>query len=124
MGIDHRHVCMMHHGFSGSAVALCKRRFQAYTIAMKVFLLLATAAVAYAQQPTTQHDNYYSRPRDAQVGERFVTQLQAGGVTATPEPRLDALGSRLATHSPEFKYRFLVFDGGKPSQDTAPNAAF
>src|SRR5581483_1480178 len=62
--------------------------------------------------------------REAQVGERFVKQLQAGGVTATPEPRLDAIGSRLATHSPELKYRFLVFDGGKPSQDTAPNAAF
>jgi Zn-dependent protease with chaperone function len=58
------------------------------------------------------------------VGERFIKQLQAGGVTAAPEPRLDAIGSRLATHSPDLKYRFLVFEGGTPSQDTAPNAAF
>src|SRR3954453_12998875 len=30
----------------------------------------------------------------------------------------------LATQSPQFKYSLLVFDGGKPSQDTPPNAAF
>jgi len=91
---------------------------------MKLFFLLAAATLAYTQQPSGAHDNYYSLAREAQVGERFITQLQAGGVTATPEPRLDAIGNRLAAHSPQFKYRFLVFDGGKPSQDTAPNAAF
>jgi predicted Zn-dependent protease len=91
---------------------------------MKLFLLLATATLACAQQPSAAHDNYYSLPREAQVGERFSTQLQAGGVTANPEPRLDEIGNRLAAHTPHFKYRFLVFDGGKPSQDTAPNAAF
>ena len=90
---------------------------------MKLFFLLAAAALAYTQQPSGAHDNYYSLEREAQVGERFITQLQAGGVTATPEPRVDAIGNRLATHS-LFKYRFLVFDGGKPSPDTAPNAAF
>jgi predicted Zn-dependent protease len=91
---------------------------------MKLFFLLAAATLAHAQQPSAAHDNYYSLAREAQVGERFITQLQASGVTAAPEPRLDAIGNRLAAHSPQFKYRFLVFDGGKPSPDTAPNAAF
>ena len=45
-------------------------------------------------------------------------------VTAAPEPRLDQIGNRLAAHSPQFRYRFFVFDGGQPSQDTAPAAAF
>ena len=93
-------------------------------MAMKLFLLLAAATLAYAQQPSGEHNNYYSLSREAQVGERFIKQLQAAGVTAIPEPRLEAIGNRLASHSPQFKYRFLVFDGGKPSQDTAPNAAF
>jgi len=91
---------------------------------MKVFLFLAVASLAYTQQPSGAHDNYYSLAREPQVGERFISQLQAAGLAAAPEPRLDAIGSRLAAHSPQFKYRFLVFDGGKPSQDTAPNAAF
>ena len=91
---------------------------------MKLFILLVVATLAYSQQPSGAHDNYYSLSREAQVGERFITQLQTGGVTAAPEPRLEALGNRLATHSPQFKFRFLVFDGGKPAQDTAPNAAF
>src|SRR5262252_7107830 len=91
---------------------------------MRLFSLLAAAIAACAQQPSATHDNYYSPARDAQVGERFITQLQSSGVTATPEARLDAIGNRLAAHSPQFKYRFLVSDGGKPSQDTAPNAAF
>jgi len=91
---------------------------------MKLFLLLAAATLAYTQQPSGEHDNYYSPDRDARVGQRLIKQLQAGGVTATPDPRLEALGSRLANHNSQFKYLFLVFDGGKPSQDTAPNAAF
>ena len=91
---------------------------------MKLFFALATVTLAYTQQPSGAHDNYYSLAREAQVGERFISQLQAGGVTATSEPRLDGIGNRLASHSPQFKYRFLVFDGGKPSRDTAPNAAF
>ena len=91
---------------------------------MKLFLLLAVAAFAYSQQPSGVHDNYYSLSTEVEVGQRFVKQLEAAGVTASPEPRLDAIGNRLATHSPEFKYGFLVFDGGTPSQDTAPNAAF
>jgi Zn-dependent protease with chaperone function len=49
--------------------------------------------------------------------------LQAN-VTAAPESRLDGIGTRLAAHSPQFRYRFLAFDGGQPSQDTAPAAAF
>jgi predicted Zn-dependent protease len=91
---------------------------------MKLFFLLAAARLAYTQQPSAAHDNYYSLAREAQVGERFIAQLQASGVTAVSEPRLNAIGNRLAAHSPQFKYRFLVFDGGKPSEDTAPNAAF
>ena len=105
-------------------MAQCERHFPAYTIPMKLFLLLAAGTLAYSQQPSGGHDNYYSLSREPQVGERFITQLQAGGVTATSDPRVDAIGARLAAHSPQFKYRFLVFDGGKPSQDTAPNAAF
>src|SRR5258708_36045608 len=65
--------------------ATCARYFPAYTIAMKPFLLLAT--LAYTQQGSAGHDNYYTPARDAQVGERFITQLQAAGITATPEPR-------------------------------------
>lgn len=91
---------------------------------MKLFFLLAATAVAFAQQPTTQHDNYYSPPRDAQVGDRFLTQLKAGGVTAAADPRVDTIGNKLAALRPQFQYHFLVFEGGKPSQDTAPNAAF
>jgi predicted Zn-dependent protease len=91
---------------------------------MKLFFLVAAATPLYTQHPSGAHDTYYSLAREAQVGERFITQLQAGGVTAAPEPRLDAIGSRLAARTPQFKYRFLVFDGGQPSQDTAPNAAF
>ena len=89
---------------------------------MKFFLLLAGATVAFAQ-PGTQHDNYYSLRAEAQVGERFATQLLANIATA-PDPRLDQIGNRLAVHNPEFHYRFFVFEGGHPSQDTAPAAAF
>src|SRR5689334_9365077 len=100
------------------------QRFRrAYTMAMKFLLLVAAATLAHSQQPSAAHDNYYSPARDAQVGERFITQLQAGGVTAGSEPRLDAIGNQLVAHSQQLRYRFLVLDGGKPSQDTAPNAA-
>lgn len=91
---------------------------------MRLFFLLAVATVAYSQQPSGAHDNYYSPGREVQVGERFSKELQASGVTAVAEPRLDAVGNRLAARDPQIKYRFLVFDGGTPSQDTAPNAAF
>jgi predicted Zn-dependent protease len=90
---------------------------------VKRFLLLAAAAVAFAQQPNTQDVNYYAPEDDARVGQRLATQLQTN-VTAATEPRLDQIGNRLAAHSPQFHYRFFVFDGGQPSQDTAPAAAF
>ena len=93
-------------------------------MAMKHFLLLSAAMLACAGQLSGEHDNYYSLSRETQVGERFITQLKAAGVTAAPEPRLDVIGNQLATHLPQFKYHFLVFDGGKPSKDTAPGAAF
>jgi Zn-dependent protease with chaperone function len=96
-----------------------ERRLPAYTIAMKFLLLVAGAALTFAQQ----HDNYYSLKNEAQVGERFATQLQAN-VTAGTEPRLDQIGNHLAAHSPQFRFRFFVFDGGHPSPDTAPAAAF
>ena len=89
---------------------------------MKCFLLMAGAAVALAQQPNTP-SNYYAPEDDARVGQRFATRLQTS-VSATSEPRLDQIGNRLAAHSPEFRYRFFVFDGGEPSPDTAPAAAF
>ena len=89
---------------------------------MKRFLLLAVAAVAFAQQPNAP-DNYYAPEDDARVGQRFATQLQTN-VTVNTEPRLDQIGNRLAAHSTQFHYRFFVFDGGQPSQDTAPAAAF
>ena len=89
---------------------------------MKRVLLLAAAAVAFAQQPDAL-DNYYAPEDDARVGQRLATQLQTNVTTAT-EPRLDQIGNRLAAHSPQFRYRFFVFDGGQPSQDTAPAAAF
>src|SRR5215471_7070554 len=87
-----------------------------------MWFLLLTAAVAFAQS-AGQHDNYYSLNRDSQVGERFATQFQAN-VAAIPEPRVDRVGGPLAALSPQFKYRFFVFDGGQPSTDTAPAAAF
>jgi predicted Zn-dependent protease len=92
-------------------------------MSMKRFLLLAAAAVAFAQQPNTQDANYYPPEDDARVGQRLATQLQTN-VTTAAEPRLDQIGNRLAAHSPQFRYRFFVFDGGQPSQDTAPAAAF
>lgn len=87
---------------------------------MKRCLLLAATAVALAQQPP---DNYYAPEDDDRVGQRFIRQFEAN-VTAAAEPRLDQIGSRLAADSPQFQYRFFVFDGGQPSQDTAPAAAF
>ncbi len=95
---------------------------QAYTIAMQRVLLLAATAVGFAQQPATL-DNYYAPEDDARVGQRFAGQLQSN-VTAASEPRLDQIGNRLAAHSPQFQYRFFVFDGGQPSEGTAPAAAF
>jgi Zn-dependent protease with chaperone function len=89
---------------------------------MMRFLLLTVSGVAFAQQLNTP-DNYYGPEDDARVGQRFATQLQAN-VNATTEPRLDQIGNRLAAHSPQFRYRFFVFDGGQPSPDTAPAAAF
>ena len=51
----------------------------AYTISlMKSVLLLTAAAVAFAQQPKTQRDNYYSLSREVRVSQRFATQWQAG----------------------------------------------
>lgn len=91
---------------------------------MKIIFLLATATLSYSQQPSKAHDNYYSLAREGQVGQRFTTQLQAGGVTAMPDPRVDGIASRLTTRKGQINYRFLVLDGGNPSQDTAPNAAF
>ena len=89
---------------------------------MERFLLLAAAAVAFAQQPSTL-DNYYAPEDDARVGQRLATQLQTN-VTAATEPRLDQIGNLLAAHSQQFRYRFFVFDGGQSTQDTAPAAAF
>jgi predicted Zn-dependent protease len=90
---------------------------------MKRFLALAAAAVAFGQQLKTEDANYYSLNNEAQVGQRFATQLQ-GNVTAVPEPRVDQIGNRIAAQSGRFQFRFFVFDGGQPSQDTAPTAAF
>ena len=92
-------------------------------MSMKRLLLLASAAVAFALQPNTHDANYYAPEDDARVGQRFATQLQAN-VTATSDPRLDQIGNRLAAHSPQMRYRVFVFEGGQPSQDTAPAAAF
>jgi len=91
-------------------------------MAMKICLFFAAAAVALAQQPIAPHDNYYTPARDAQVGQRLMAQLASA--KAVPDPRLDQIGARLAAHSPQFKYQFFVFDGGQPSMDTAPAAAF
>ena len=89
----------------------------------KFFLLLAFTALSFAQQLNIQPDNYYSLESEAEVGERFVTKLQAN-IVAVPEPRLDHIGNHLAHYSRQFHYRFFVFDGGQPSQDMAPAAAF
>jgi predicted Zn-dependent protease len=90
---------------------------------MKRLLLVAAAAAAFAQQPDNQDANYYSMGAETRVGQRFARQLETN-VTASAEPRLDRIGGRLASHAPRFDYRFFVFEGGQPSPDTAPAAAF
>jgi Zn-dependent protease with chaperone function len=90
---------------------------------MTFFLSMAMATLSFAVQSNVQLDNYYSLETEAEAGERFVTLFQAK-VNAAPEPRLDHIGGRLAPHIPDFHYRWLVFDGGQTSQDTAPAAAF
>jgi Zn-dependent protease with chaperone function len=90
---------------------------------MRHLLLLAAATAVFAQQPNTTPDNYYAPEDDARVGQRFATQLQAN-VTAAVDPRLDQIGNRLAVPSTQFHYRFFAFEGGQPSQGTAPAAAF
>lgn len=90
---------------------------------MKPVLMWAATAVAFAQQPHTLHDNYYSLSREAQIGQRFAAQLQ-GNVTASPETRLDGIAHRFAAYSGPFQYQFFAFSGGEPSADTAPAAAF
>jgi predicted Zn-dependent protease len=85
-------------------------------------LLLAASAVAFAEQPNNL-DNYYSLEDEAQVGQQFAKQLQTN-ITAATESRVDQIGNRLAAHSRQFHYHFFVFDGGHPSPDTAPAAAF
>ncbi len=91
-------------------------------MAMKRFLFLAAAVVAFAQQPNTP-DNYYAPEDDARVGQRLATQLQTN-VTATSEPRLDQIGNRLAADSPQFHYRFFVFDGGSHPKTRHPRRRF
>jgi predicted Zn-dependent protease len=90
---------------------------------MRLFFLLAAVVIAAAQQPNARHDNYYSSSREAQVGERFATQLQTN-VTTSADPRLDSIANLLAARIPQFRYRFFAFAGGQPSEDTAPAAAF
>src|ERR1700761_1917976 len=89
----------------------------------RFFLALTFAALSFAQQSTVPPDNYYSLEMEAKLGEKFVKQFEAK-ITAAPEPRLDQIGNRLTPHAPRFHYRFFVFDGGQPAQDTAPAAAF
>ncbi len=87
---------------------------------MKLVVILAAAIAAFGQ-PKPSHDNYYSPNRDSQVGQRIVTQLHA---KSAADPRVDQIGKRLAAKSPQFQYQFFVFEGGQPSPDTAPAAAF
>ena len=37
---------------------------------------------------------------------------------------ISEIGNRLAALDTQFQYHFFVFDGGQPSMDTAPAAAF
>src|SRR5213592_2920122 len=78
-----------------------------HTIAMRFFLLF-TAAVAFAQSPDGQHDNYYSVNRDSQVGERLATELQAN-IAAVPEPRLDRIGGPSRRAEPAVQVSLLRF---------------
>jgi Zn-dependent protease with chaperone function len=90
---------------------------------MKPALILTAAAITFAQPPQVSRDNYYTPSRDSQVGQRLAMQLQAN-VKVTPDVRLEGIGKRLAPYSPQFQYQFFAFEGGQPSQDTAPAAAF
>jgi Zn-dependent protease with chaperone function len=90
---------------------------------MKFLFFLALATLSFAQQADTRLDNYYSLQMEAELGDRFIKQLQTN-ITAVPEPRLDRICSRLASSNSQFHFRIFVFDGGQPSPDEAPAAAF
>ena len=94
----------------------------AYTIAMRLFFLLAAATVETRSSRCATRQLLFAEQRSS--GGRTIRYAVAGQRHRGSEPRLDAIGNRLAAHSPQFNYRFLAFDGGKPSQDTAPAAAF
>jgi predicted Zn-dependent protease len=89
---------------------------------VKVGLILVLAGIALAQQPTDKGINFYSLEREVALGESFAAQFERD-VTATTDPRLDQIGNRLAARTARFQYRFFVFDGGTPSEDTVASAA-
>jgi Zn-dependent protease with chaperone function len=84
---------------------------------------LAFAILSFAQQLDNGPGNYYSLDSEAELGQRFAKRLQTT-IAAVPEPRLERIGNLLTPLSKQFHYRFFVFDGGQPSPDTAPAAAF
>jgi len=88
-----------------------------------VLLLLLCALLLTAQQPDTRLNNYYSPEAEAELSARFVKQLQ-NKITATQDARLDRIGHRLTPCCPHVHFQFFVFDGGQPSEDKAPAAAF
>lgn len=94
-----------------------------YNPAMKLFLIVAAAALALGQQPTGQGVNFYSLGNEVALGQRFADAFQSQCIAAT-DPRLDQIGNRLAANAETFQYRFFIFDGGQSSNDTTPSAAF
>jgi Zn-dependent protease with chaperone function len=77
----------------------------------------------FGQQADPRLENYYSLPMESELGDKFVKQLQAN-ITSAPDPRLDKIVQRLSTLSSQYQFRIFVFDGGTPSPDEAPAAAF
>ena len=90
---------------------------------MKWFLFFAAAALAFGQQPKSQGANFYSPGNEVALGERFANAFESQCTFGT-DPRLDQIGARLAAKAESFQYHFFVFEGGQPSDDTTPAAAF
>jgi predicted Zn-dependent protease len=85
---------------------------------MKTLALLVCAAGLTAQI------NVYSIEREVELGDRLATEFTAT-VNLMDDPRVAAISARLAANAdPRFKYRVAVFDGGQPSDDLTPSAAF